>query len=191
VFNCCGVIITTNHKTDGIYLPADDRRHYVAWSDLTKENFAEGYWNKLWGWYERGGNSHVATYLAGLDISSFDPKAPPPKTPAFWAIVDSNHAPEEAELNDVLDAIGRPDATTIDHIKTAAMSTVDADFVIWLNDRKNRKAIPHRLEKCGYVKVRNDVADDGMWRINGKRQNVYARNGLSLQDQIKAARKLT
>jgi hypothetical protein len=23
VFNCCGVIITTNYKTDGIYLPAD------------------------------------------------------------------------------------------------------------------------------------------------------------------------
>jgi Family of unknown function (DUF5906)/Primase C terminal 2 (PriCT-2) len=33
VFNCCGVIITTNHKSDGIYLPADDRRHFVAWSD--------------------------------------------------------------------------------------------------------------------------------------------------------------
>src|SRR5262249_17999718 len=33
VLNCCGVIITTNHKADGIYLPADDRRHYVAWSD--------------------------------------------------------------------------------------------------------------------------------------------------------------
>jgi hypothetical protein len=30
VFNVCGVIITTNHKTDGIYLPRDDRRHYVA-----------------------------------------------------------------------------------------------------------------------------------------------------------------
>jgi len=24
--NVCGVIITTNHKTDGIHLPADDRR---------------------------------------------------------------------------------------------------------------------------------------------------------------------
>jgi hypothetical protein len=35
--NVCGVIITTNHKTDGIYLPADDRRHYVAWSDATKD----------------------------------------------------------------------------------------------------------------------------------------------------------
>ena len=32
--NCCAVIITTNHKTDGMFLPADDRRHYVAWSDL-------------------------------------------------------------------------------------------------------------------------------------------------------------
>jgi hypothetical protein len=26
VFNCCGVIITSNHKADGIFLPADDRR---------------------------------------------------------------------------------------------------------------------------------------------------------------------
>lgn len=32
VMNVMGVVITTNHKTDGIYLPADDRRHYVAWS---------------------------------------------------------------------------------------------------------------------------------------------------------------
>jgi Family of unknown function (DUF5906) len=34
VLNVCGVIITTNHKTDGIYLPADDRRHYVAWRQV-------------------------------------------------------------------------------------------------------------------------------------------------------------
>jgi Family of unknown function (DUF5906) len=39
ILNCCGVIITSNHS-DGIYLPADDRRHFVAWSDLTKEDFA-------------------------------------------------------------------------------------------------------------------------------------------------------
>ena len=36
VINCCGVIVTTNHKADGIYLPADDRGHFLAWSDLTK-----------------------------------------------------------------------------------------------------------------------------------------------------------
>ena len=38
VFNVCGVVMTTNHKTDGVYLPADDRRHYVAWSEAKKED---------------------------------------------------------------------------------------------------------------------------------------------------------
>src|SRR5215208_5703916 len=28
--NVCGVIITSNHKTNGIHLPADDRRHYLV-----------------------------------------------------------------------------------------------------------------------------------------------------------------
>ncbi len=86
IVNCCGVTITTNHKTDGIYLPADDRRHFVAWSDLTKEDFTKGYWNNLWGWYACGGYQHVAAYLAQLDISSFDPKAPPPKVRLFGTL---------------------------------------------------------------------------------------------------------
>ena len=30
ILNVCGVVITKNYKTDGIYLPVDDRRHYVA-----------------------------------------------------------------------------------------------------------------------------------------------------------------
>src|SRR5262249_14349000 len=42
--NCVGVIITTNHKADGIYLPPDDRRHYVAWSDVKREDFSTEYW---------------------------------------------------------------------------------------------------------------------------------------------------
>ena len=106
MFNVLGLLITTNHKTDGIYLPADDRRHYVAWSDFTKEDFTPDYWNRLWRWYHAGGFEHVAAYLAELDISDFDPKAPPPQTPAFWDIVSANRAPEDAELADVIDALG-------------------------------------------------------------------------------------
>ena len=49
----------------------------------------------------------------------FDPKAPPPKTPAFWDIVDANRAPEDAELADVLDKLGNPDATTLIQIANA------------------------------------------------------------------------
>ena len=39
-------------QDNGIYLPADDRRHFVAWSDLTKDDFTDGYWKDLWRWYD-------------------------------------------------------------------------------------------------------------------------------------------
>jgi hypothetical protein len=187
VFNCVGVIITTNHKADGIYLPSDDRRHFVAWSNLSKEDFAADYWKNLWGWYRDGGDRHVAAYLSELDLASFDPKAPPPKTAAFWDIVDASRAPEDAELADILDQLGNPDATTLIRITNHAVG----DFQTWIKDRKNRRVIPHRMEKCGYVPVRNDGAKDGFWKINDRRQVVYAKSTLSLADQIKAASKLT
>ena len=40
--NVAGIILTTNHRFDGIYLPADDRRTYVAWSDTKQADFASG-----------------------------------------------------------------------------------------------------------------------------------------------------
>ena len=43
ILNVCGVAMTTNHKVDGIYLPADDRRHYVGWSDAVLADFESGY----------------------------------------------------------------------------------------------------------------------------------------------------
>lgn len=104
----CGVVITTNHNSDGLYLPADDRRHYVAWSDLDRDSFEPDYWNRLWGWYYSGGFGHVAAYLSGLDLSGFDPKAPPAKTEAFWHTVNAARAPEESELADILEAMGWP-----------------------------------------------------------------------------------
>jgi hypothetical protein len=186
VFNCCGVIITTNHKADGIYLPADDRRHFVAWSDLTKDDFVLGYWSSLWRWYASGGNRHVAAFLAELDISSFDPKAPPPKTAAFWDIVDASRAPEDAELADIIDKLGNPDATTIVQVANKA----SCDFAAWIQDRRNRRAIPHRFEKCGYVPVRNDAAKDGMWKINNVRQRIYAKSALSIRDRLKVTDEL-
>ena len=106
MFNLVGPIVTTNHLTDGLYLPPEDRRYYVAWSDRRPEEFTEQYWNDLWNWYQDGGLEHAARYLATLDLSDFDPKAPPPKTAAWHAIVNANMAPEGGELADLLDAIG-------------------------------------------------------------------------------------
>jgi hypothetical protein len=167
VVNVCGVIITTNHKADGIYLPADDRRHFVAWSDLSKDDFDEGYWNKLWSYYDQGGDGHVAAYLASVDLSGFNPKAPPPKTPAFWAIVDANRAPEDAELADAIDGLAAkeidengnvvrliwPSALTINQVTPLA----SADFALWLKDRRNRRQIPYRFEQAGYLLKRDEA----------------------------------
>jgi hypothetical protein len=184
--NCCGVIITSNHKTDGLYLPSDDRRHFVAWSDLTKEDFTPEYWNDLWRWYESGGFGHVAAYLATLDLCAFDPKAPPPKTDALWDIVGANRSHEDAELADIIDRLGNPSAVTIDRIASAA----EGEFVVWLRDRKSRRQIPHRLEQCDYVPVRNEAAKDGLWKLNDRRQAVYAKRSLTPRDRYKAAQKL-
>jgi uncharacterized protein DUF5906 len=188
VFNCVGIILTSNHKTDGIYLPAEDRRHYVAWSERVPGDFEDGYWKKLWDWYDAGGSAHVAAYLTELDISTFDPKAPPPKTEAFWAIVDANRAPEDAELVEVLEKMGNPKALTLSWIRSA---TSDESFKKWLSDRRNSRAIPHRLETCGYIAVRNPDNEQGLWTVDTRKQNVYAQRTLSLRDQIVAAGELS
>jgi hypothetical protein len=186
IINCCGVVITTNHKTDGIFLPPNDRRHFVAWSNLTKDNsrFQDRYWADLYAYYRNSGMRDVTAFLRQRDISRFDPKAPPPKTPAFWAIADANRAPEEPELADVLDQLGKPAVVTLSRIQSIA----EGKFAEWISDQRNRRIIPHRLESCGYVPVRNGDAKDGLWKILGKRQAVYARNSLSLRDQIAAVR---
>jgi len=129
----------------------------------------------------------------------FDPKAPPPKTEAFWAIVGAHHAPEASELADVLDILGKevpgsnerewPDAVTIPEIANAA-SAAGAGFLAWITDRKNRRAIPHRMEQCGYVPVRHPGRRDGDWIIGKTRLVIYARDSLSVGERLRSAQKL-
>ena len=183
VMNVCGVIITTNH-IDGVYLPPDDRRHFVAWSELRKADFSESYWRDLYRWYTDGGLGHVAAYLKAFDLSGFDPKAPPPKTPAFWRVVDAGRAPEDAEMADALDKLGKPAAVTITQVAVHAGD----EFRNWLKDRRSSRQIPHRMETAGYVAVPNPAdKTDGRWRVDGKRQVIYGRRDLQIRDRIAAA----
>ena len=97
-----------------------------------------------------------------LDLSSFDAKAPPPKTPAFWDIVNVNSAPEDADLADLLEDLCNPDAITLEQLLVKATGAAAE----WLLDRKNRRSIPHRLDRCGYtsVRIRRPATDDGRCR---------------------------
>jgi hypothetical protein len=186
ILNVCGVIITTNHKSDGIFLPPDDRRHFVAWSELSRDDFPGGYWSDLWAWYEASGIRDVAAYLRTVDITEFDAKAPPPKTEGFWAIVDSNRAPEDADMADALDKLGNPAATTLVALSGSAAEA----FSGWLLDRRNSRKVPHRLEGCGYESVRNPSAKDGLWKFTHGRAVIYAKKGLTVRDRLAAAEAL-
>ncbi len=188
VANITSAIITTNHKTDGMFIPKGDRRHYVMWSDLTPDDFADGYWNEINGWYDSGGLEHVQAYLANYDITGWDPKANPPKTRAWQDIVEANNPSENDEMADAIDRLGRPAALIVEELITRSEFSGDCDT--WLQDRKNRRAIPHRLEQCGYDRVGNPEASDGIWRINGRRLPVYARNQQSDREKLAAARAL-
>ena len=141
----------------------------------------------------------MVAYLTEYDLSNFDPKAPPKKTEAFWQIVGVGAAPEEAELADILDALGaKENAQDADNkpcgpvVTTLAkvLQEANGDLFLWLNDRKNRRVIPHKFEACGYTPVRNSDAKDRLWVIGGKRQAVYGRLDIPLSEQIEAARKL-
>ena len=35
--------------------------------------------------------------------------------------------------------------------------------------------------------MRNDLADDGLWKLDGRRQVIYARSTLPIAAQLKAA----
>jgi hypothetical protein len=193
VFNVCGVILTTNHLTDGMYLPADDRRHYVAWSRCKRADFTQAYWDELWDWYEKkGGYGHVAAYLAELDLSKFNPKAPPPKTEAWQAIVSANCPSEDAEFLDAIDNLARPDPRDPETVIRPDVITIDmlarnlpvgSPFRVFLEDRKSARAITHRLEAAGYDAVSNPGSERGFWRIGKRRVRVFAKRELSLKDQ--------
>lgn len=185
VVNVMGVIITTNNKSSGIYLPSDDRRHYVAWSPLTQTPEVIDECARMWQWYASGGLENVVAFLRRVNLSKFDPKAPPPKTQAFYEIVDANRSPEDSELADTLEKMRSPDALTVARLCDYASD----DFEDWLKDRRNRRLIPHRLESVGYVPVRNTGADQGLWKIDGKRQTAYAKKTLSYRDQCVAVQR--
>ena len=157
ILNCVGFILTTNYQDGGIYLPFEDRRHYVAWSKCKLEDFESDYFPKLYKWYEEDGNRNVAAYLRRVDISAFDPKAPPKQTEAFWAMANyyRYESPAYAELRSALEDSGYPVVVTLRQM------AVTPFLETWLNDPKNGSDIPRRMDACGYEKLRNPDTKDG------------------------------
>jgi hypothetical protein len=195
--NVMGVVITTNYIDHGMYLPADDRRHYVCWTELERQAFSEVYWAELWGWYYKGGFEACMHWLGTRDLSRFNPKAPPKQTPAFWAIVGAHR--QSTDLSDVIESMGtrRKDNTVElplivihDDLITRAR-TLKITFAEELEDRKSRSKIPGWYKDAGYRLLRNpnDITQ-GRHMIGGKRATVYLRRDASDRDGFEAVKKL-
>jgi hypothetical protein len=183
--NVTGVIFTTNHH-DGLYLPADDRRHHVSFCEnYSKDDFDPEYWKALWNWYGDGGLANVIAYLEQPErLAGFDPKNPPPKTEAWHEMVTQGCSPEEAELADVIEKLGKPEVLRLADVTAIAPKETQA----WLNDRKNRRRIPHLMEASGYRSVRSPFAKDGRWVIDGERFVIYALESMTDGERQRKAR---
>jgi alkylated DNA repair dioxygenase AlkB len=180
ILNRFGLVTTTNYR-DALCLPDDDRRHYVGFSERRGEEFPKEFWNEFWGWYETGGFAHVAALLYQHDLSNFDPKAEPPKTDAFWYMVNANRNIASGELADVIDELGNPPALTI------AELSAKAPHLEWLHNDQKHKLTGYRLADCHYVRVNNRDAKDKLWKINGRRQVIYVQEDLTPQQRETAA----
>jgi hypothetical protein len=185
VTNCLGLVFTTNYSRDSLYIPPGDRRFFVAWTEYDgRANFSKAYWTELWNWYQNeDGFEHVAAYLRTLDVSDFDPKAPPPETEAHRDIVESYQSAESDELADALDALGRPDAVT-----TTQLVLKDNNLA-WMIDRRFARRVPYRMEESGYPTCRAK-RNNGRWIINGKRHVIYTKAELAPDQRRVAAEAL-
>ena len=170
----CGVIITTNHLANGIYIPEDDRRYDVidcATMDemgLKDEKVRRVYFSDLWEWFYKGGDAHVAACLHDRDISKFNASNGQRKTAAHKTLVASGMSGDEW-LDDILEGLGYPTALRIDLVVTKAVATGE-------NEKDVRRKLSNALSRAGYG-LHNSGRPDGRWKIGGKLVSVYAKIG--------------
>jgi hypothetical protein len=188
VLNVTGVIITTNHKVGGLFLPADDRRHFVAWSTREMTDYSPAYWEKYWARMKAGGADAVAKHLRSLDLDGFDPKTPPPRTQAFLEMVDAMRSEEESDMADAIDSLGNPKALMVADLIGNAETFQRFRFAEFLKDPAKRRSVVIRLEGCGYRRLDNPDDSRGRWKIGGQRGSVYVLRQLTDREGFAAIR---
>jgi hypothetical protein len=202
--NAVLVIQTTNHLTDGPYIPPEDRREDVIWSKALKTDMPrltklepKVYWSDYFERLnKRGDDEHVAAFLMQRDLSKFMPGEEPPKTEAWKQIVGVNRPTGDAGLLDLLDHMAtdwvymtgdlqiRPPAITLDQIKRHRFCPLELAKLI--DDKGKARTVAHRLGSAGYATFDRPGNAQGYWTINGKRQVIFTPNELD-PDEKQAA----
>lgn len=172
----CGVIVTTNHLMNGIYIPEGDRRFDViecatmAKIGLADEDVRRKYFADLWQWFLNDGDRHVAAFLHERDISDFDPNQGQRKTAAHKTVVAINLA-SDSWLEEALDELGHPDVVCAKSIIQKAVAKGE-------NEAAVKAKFSNAMGRAGYCLFTNPKLQTGSWTIGGRRYMVYAKVGI-------------
>ncbi len=105
VTNILNATMTTNSQIP-IQLNGPSRRFYAAWTDLSIRDENDEmipawieYWNDRWNWMNKGGYEYCIHYLLNeVDISKFNPGAPPPMTDFLRNIREASKSPVQQTI---------------------------------------------------------------------------------------------
>lgn len=150
VINLMRVVLTTNDWMS-MYIPPEDRRMFIMHSHLAKGWHVEAgdpdYFERLFAWFEGGGDAHVAAWLLARDISSFKAKTPPPQTQGWHAVAGTWSGEGDDCISASLDALGKPPVVFGTELLNA---TMDRSEEVMGYLRSSRK-IALRMQKDGYT----------------------------------------
>lgn len=171
--NIVKVVLTTNHP-DAIHVPPDDRRLCMLDTDRAKGWRSPEWFGRYYRWLANGGIAHVRAYLENVDLSQFDPNAPPPQTAAWHLAVEGR---QRVGGDDVcalgLDVLRRDNGGEAPRVLfsrelTEAVERVDDDDENATAARLQvLRRFPAKVKKLmlaqGYEAIRNPSAADGRW----------------------------
>lgn len=109
VRNLVNGTMTTNSRTPLRLL--ESRRFFAIWSDLKVRDAAGdispdwvAYWSSLWQWMESGGKDYCVWYLRNVvDLSDFNPGAPPPVTDFLKDIQEQSKPPLQRTIEEFIE----------------------------------------------------------------------------------------
>ena len=195
--NVAGTAITTNSKETGLFLPPDDRRHFVAWSELDQDDFGSGVFPGTAQLVRRRWHRPRRRLAESSRRLPVRPKGAATADPAFWSIVNANRAEEDNRapaLEEWLIDGGKlppPSRSTGCWISRSIPITATLELLKTLNEIKGprRRKAPDFFHAAGYVPVHNPgQKKEGRWKIRRRNVIVYARIELSPAERLEAAR---
>jgi len=104
VRNIVNCTMSTN-STLPVQINSTSRRFYAVWTDLIVRDEHEEmypdwakYWEQSWAWMENGGYAYCIDFLMKLDVSKFNPGAPPPMTEFLREIREESKSPAQVTI---------------------------------------------------------------------------------------------